>query len=50
MNPILKDLPDRFETERLLIRSPHPGDGRALYEAVNESLTGAQTVDAVGAH
>lgn len=38
MNPILKNFPDHFETERLLIRSPHPGDGTALYEAVTESL------------
>ena len=38
MNPILKDFPDHFETERLLIRSPHPGDGKALFEAVTESL------------
>lgn len=38
MNPILKDFPDEFETERLLIRAPRPGDGRMLYEAVMESL------------
>jgi RimJ/RimL family protein N-acetyltransferase len=38
MNPILRDFPDHFETERLLIRSPRPGDGAMLYEAVVESL------------
>ena len=37
-NPILLDFPDAFETERLLIRSPLPGDGPALNEAVVESL------------
>jgi RimJ/RimL family protein N-acetyltransferase len=31
-------IPDRFETERLLLRVPRPGDGRALHEAVAESL------------
>jgi RimJ/RimL family protein N-acetyltransferase len=36
--PILRDFPDAFETERLLIRSPMPGDGVALNEAVVESL------------
>ncbi len=38
MNPILRDFPDHFETERLLIRAPRPGDGKMLYEAVTESL------------
>lgn len=36
--PILKDFPEEFETERLRIRSPMPGDGPELYAAVNESL------------
>ncbi|CAN5758068.1 GNAT family N-acetyltransferase [soil metagenome] len=36
--PILKDFPDSFETERLLIRSPLPGDGPELFAAVRESL------------
>lgn len=35
---ILKDFPDRFETARLLLRLPLPGDGAALNEAVIESL------------
>ena len=36
--PILKDFPERFETERLLIRSPMPGDGPGLHAAVRESM------------
>lgn len=36
--PILKDFPEAFETERLLVRSPMPGDGPELYAAVRESL------------
>ncbi|WP_068774274.1 GNAT family N-acetyltransferase [Paenibacillus sp. FJAT-26967] len=34
MNPIMIDFPDHFVTERLLIRLPMPGDGKAVYEAV----------------
>ncbi len=36
--PILKDFPEGFETERLLIRSPLPGDGPEMHAAVNESI------------
>ncbi len=36
--PIMKDFPEAFETERLLIRSPMPGDGPELYAAVRESM------------
>jgi RimJ/RimL family protein N-acetyltransferase len=36
--PILRDFPEEFETERLRIRSPMPGDGPELHAAVNESL------------
>ena len=36
--PILMDFPDRFETERLLIRSPLPRDGQELHAAVRESI------------
>src|SRR5579859_2831788 len=35
--PILNDFPDHFETERLLVRCPRPGDGSALYGAVEAS-------------
>lgn len=36
--PILLDIPDAFESERLLLRAPQPGDGEALNQAVLESL------------
>jgi RimJ/RimL family protein N-acetyltransferase len=36
--PILQDFPESFEMERLLIRSPLPGDGPEMHAAVNESL------------
>ena len=36
--PILRDFPDGFETERLGIRSPMPGDGPELHAAVRESM------------
>lgn len=38
MEPILLDFPNSFETERLLIRCPQPGDGPELNAAVVESL------------
>lgn len=38
MKPILRDFPDSFETERLTIRPPRPGDGPYVNEAVIESL------------
>jgi RimJ/RimL family protein N-acetyltransferase len=37
-SPILRDFPDSFETERLLIRSPLPGDGPEFHAAKRESL------------
>jgi RimJ/RimL family protein N-acetyltransferase len=36
--PILRDFPDRFETARLLIRGPLPGDGAETNLAIAESL------------
>jgi RimJ/RimL family protein N-acetyltransferase len=36
--PILMDFPESFETKRLLIRSPLPGDGQELHAAVGESI------------
>ncbi len=36
--PILLDIPDTFESERLIIRAPRPGDGAAINAAVVESL------------
>lgn len=38
MNPLLRDFPDEFETERLIIRAPRPGTGALSYEAVCESI------------
>lgn len=38
MNPILLDFPHQFETERLLLRMPMPGDGKAIYEAISASI------------
>ena len=37
-NPVLLDIPDQFETERLLLRAPRPGDGRILNASVIETL------------
>lgn len=36
--PVLRDFPESFETERLLIRAPQPGDGAQMCAAVTESL------------
>jgi RimJ/RimL family protein N-acetyltransferase len=36
--PILVDFPESFETERLAIRSPLPGDGPEVHNAVRESI------------
>ncbi len=38
MKPILLDFPDSFDTERLTIRSPMPGDGAEVQAAVAESI------------
>lgn len=38
MNPILLDFPDSFDTERLTVRAPRPGDGPKVVEAIEESL------------
>ena len=37
-DPVLLDFPDTFESSRLIIRAPRPGDGRRLHEAVAESI------------
>jgi ribosomal-protein-serine acetyltransferase len=37
-SPILEEIPESFETERLLVRAPKAGDGPALNEAVLESF------------
>lgn len=38
MIPLLLDFPDSFETERLTIRSPMPGDGLEMQAAVAETI------------
>ncbi|MUK89371.1 GNAT family N-acetyltransferase [Ornithinibacillus sp. L9] len=38
MNPILLDFPHKFETERLVIRMPQPGDGKVVYESIHASI------------
>jgi RimJ/RimL family protein N-acetyltransferase len=37
-SPILFDFPESFETQRLILRAPMVGDGKALNEAVCESI------------
>ena len=37
-NPYLIDVPEHFDTERLTIQCPKPGDGAQLHAAVVESL------------
>ena len=37
-DPILLDLPPTIDTARLVLRSPAPGDGAMLHEAIAESL------------
>src|ERR1700756_3349988 len=39
MTPTLPNLPERIETERLVIRPHQLGDGRALFEPTVESLS-----------
>ena len=38
MDNILRDIPNSFESERLLLRSPRPGDGAMVNAAVLDSL------------
>lgn len=38
MKPVLRDFPDHYETERLVVRSPRPGDGEAVFQGVVETL------------
>ncbi len=38
MNPILLKFPEEFSTERLVIRMPKPGDGKAVYDAITASI------------
>lgn len=38
MNPLLYDFPEGFETDRLLIRIPRPGDGKTVYNSLKTSI------------
>ncbi len=38
MEPILREFPSSFDTERLTIRCPQPGDGAELHVATMESM------------
>jgi RimJ/RimL family protein N-acetyltransferase len=38
MDPLLIDVPERIDTERLILRCPQPGDGAPVNAAVRESL------------
>lgn len=38
MHPIMRDFPFEFETKRLLIRGPLPGDGVEIQAAIAESI------------
>jgi ribosomal-protein-serine acetyltransferase len=38
MNPILLDIPESLETDRLLIRCSRPGDGQHVRAAIAESI------------
>lgn len=37
-SPMLLDIPEQIETERLILRVPRPGDGLAIYGGVVETL------------
>ena len=36
--PILRDIPEQIESERLILRPPRPGDGAIVNAAIHESL------------
>ncbi|WML46523.1 GNAT family N-acetyltransferase [Neobacillus sp. PS3-40] len=38
MKPILLDFPAEFYTDRLVIRMPRPGDGKAVFNAIQVSI------------
>ena len=45
---LLIEFPFEFESERLLIRGPLPGDGKGVRTAVLESVEELRPLDAVG--
>jgi RimJ/RimL family protein N-acetyltransferase len=38
VDPLLIEVPEQFETERLMLRAPRAGDGTLIYPSVRESL------------
>ena len=38
INPILLSIPERFESNRLILRAPLQGDGKRVNEAIKESI------------
>ncbi|SEN96799.1 Protein N-acetyltransferase, RimJ/RimL family [Mesobacillus persicus] len=38
MDPLLREFPEEFSTDRLVIRMPRPGDGKVVYEAIKASI------------
>ena len=46
MIPSLRDVPDRFDTERLTICCPQPGDGPLVHDAIVASLDALRAVPA----
>lgn len=38
MDPLLLDIPEQFETERMIIRAARPGDGPGINAAIVESI------------
>ena len=47
MDPLLIDIPERLETERLVLRPPRAGDGRMLNDAIRVWLPWAGTLPSV---
>jgi hypothetical protein len=37
-NPVLLDIPDHLETDRLVVRAPRPGDGPMVHASILETL------------
>jgi RimJ/RimL family protein N-acetyltransferase len=42
MDPVLIDIPEQLESERLILRAPRPGEGAAINAAVMESIAELQ--------
>jgi len=42
LKPLLLDFPTLFQTERLQVRKPFPGDGTEVYEAIQASVEDLQ--------